>query len=108
MIKFDLLDETILHNFRGGEGDFCAAMFTDELNKIMRGRLEAGCSIGMHCHATSSEVIFILSGNGKTVCDGVEESVTVGDCLYCKKGSSHTLINNGTEPLTFYAVVAEQ
>ena len=108
MIKFDLVDETVLHNFRGGEGDFHTAMVTDELNKIMRGRLEPGCSIGMHCHATSSEVIFILSGQGKTVCNGVEESVTPGDCLYCKKGSSHTLINNGTEPLTFYAVVAEQ
>jgi mannose-6-phosphate isomerase-like protein (cupin superfamily) len=62
----------------------------------------------MHCHDTSSEIIFILSGNGKTVCDGTEESVTAGDCLYCKKGSSHTLINNGTAPLVFYAVVAEQ
>ena len=74
----------------------------------MRGRLEEGCSIGLHCHNTSSEIIFILSGHGKTVCDGLEEAVTAGDCLYCKKGSSHTLINGGTEPLVFYAVVAEQ
>ena len=108
MIKFDLVEKTVMPNFRGGEGNFCVAMVKDDLNKIMKGRLEPGCSIGMHCHDTSSEVIFILSGHGKTVCDGVEEAVTVGDCLYCKKGSSHTLINNGTEPLTFYAVVAEQ
>ena len=108
MIKFESIEETVIPHFRGGEGDFCVAMLKDELNKIMKGRLEAGCSIGMHCHDTSSEIIFILSGHGKTVCDGVEETVTAGDCLYCKKGSSHTLINNGTTPLVFYAVVAEQ
>ena len=108
MIKFDSIEETVMPNFRGGEGDFRTAMFKDDLNKIMRGRLDAGCSIGMHCHETSSEIIFILSGCGRTVCDGVEESVAPGDCLYCKKGSSHTLINDGTEPLIFYAVVAEQ
>ena len=108
MIKLDSIKETIMPNFRGGQGDFCVAMFKDDLNKIMKGRLEPGCSIGMHCHETSSEIIFILSGNGRTVCDGVEEAVTAGDCLYCKKSSSHTLINDSTAPLVFYAVVAEQ
>ena len=108
MIKLDSIKETVMPNFRGGQGDFCVAMFKDDLNKIMKGRLEPGCSIGMHCHETSSEIIFILSGNGRTVCDGVEEAVTAGDCLYCKKSSSHTLINDSTAPLVFYAVVAEQ
>ena len=108
MIDFKHMPDTVLPKFKGGEGQMVAKMFSDEQNRILYATLAPGHSIGLHTHDTSSEIIFILSGNGKTVCDGVEETVTAGDCLYCKKGSSHTLINNGTEPLVFYAVVAEQ
>ena len=44
----------------------CAQMHTDERNKILRGVLAPGHSIGYHIHDTSSEIIFFLSGNGKT------------------------------------------
>lgn len=108
MIKFDKMEPAAFENFKGGEGIFHAAMFADELNRIFKGTLSPGATIGMHTHDTSSEIIFILSGNGKTVCDGVEERVTAGDCLYCKKGSTHTLINDSDKELVFYAVVPQQ
>lgn len=108
MIRFTDSDFKDIPNFKGGNGVFRAAIVSDDKNKILKGILPPGASIGLHIHDTSSEIIFILSGNGTTVCDGKEEKVSSGDCLYCKKGSSHTLKNEGSEDLVFYAVVPEQ
>lgn len=108
MIDFNKLSDTVIHNFYGGEGDTVARMFVDDKNKIMKGKLAPSCSIGMHCHETSSEIIFILSGVGTVIIDGEQETLTADTCHYCQKGQSHTLINNGTEDLVFYAVVPQQ
>lgn len=106
-IDFAHMEEKSLPNFKGGEGTFTPKMYTDEHNKIMRGRLAPGCSIGMHSHDTSSETIFILSGAGKVLENGGETPVAAGDCLYCPLGGSHSLVNCGDEDLIFYAVVPE-
>lgn len=108
LIKLNDIEEKELKAFYGGEGALCAKLFTDGQNKILRGRLEVGSTIGLHVHETSSEIIFILSGKGKSICDGKEEVLSVGDCHYCPKGSEHCLINEGEEDLIFYAVVPQQ
>ena len=105
IIKFDEIKETELKEFYGGEKSLCANMFVDENNKILRGKLVPGASIGAHRHEPSSEIIFIVSGQGKSVCDGVEEFLSAGDCHYCPKGSEHCLINVGQDDLLFFAVV---
>lgn len=121
IIDFKNMDVTVLPNFKGGEKEFAANMFFDGTNRIFKGRLVPGASIGMHTHDDSCEVIFILEGNGTVVemgptrQDGVavqEETVkpvTAGDCLYCPKGHSHSLRNTAAEgDLVFYAVVPKQ
>lgn len=108
VIRFNDIEETQLKGFYGGEGALIANMYVDEKNKILRGRLVPGATIGLHRHVPSSEIIFILSGKGKAVCDGVEELLTAGDCHYCPKGSEHTLVNVGEDDLCFYAVVPQQ
>lgn len=108
MIDFSKIEETSLQSFYGGEGALIASMFTDDKNRILKGRLVPGSTIGLHTHETSSEIIFILSGNGKAILDGTEENLSAGDCHYCKKGSEHTLINDGIEDLIFYAVIPQQ
>ena len=108
IIKFDEIKETELKAFYGGDGALIANMYVDEKNKILRGKLVPGASIGLHRHVSTSEIIFILSGEGKSVCDGKEEMLRVGDCHYCPKGSEHCLINVGDEDLCFYAVVPQQ
>jgi mannose-6-phosphate isomerase-like protein (cupin superfamily) len=108
IIKFDEIKETELTAFYGGEGALIANMFVDENNKILRGKLVPGASVGVHRHIPSSEIIFILSGKGKSICDGKEELLFAGDCHYCPKGSEHCLINVGEEDLLFYAVVPQQ
>ena len=104
-VEFGAMEETAIPGFKGGEGVTHARMFADGRNRIMRGRLEPGCSIGLHTHETSSEIMYFLSGTGKVLCDGVWERVTPGTCHYCPRGSSHTLINDGTEDLVTFAVV---
>lgn len=90
-------------------------MFFDGTNRIFKGRLVPGATIGMHTHDDSCEVIFILEGNGTIVemqpgCDQETASaVSAGDCLYCPKGHTHSLRNTSEEgDLVFYAVVPKQ
>ncbi|MEF9942481.1 MAG: cupin domain-containing protein [Lachnospiraceae bacterium] len=108
VIKFDLLKETVIPNFHGGEKETSTRMFTDGNNKIMYGKLESGASIGLHTHETSSEIIYILQGNGKVLYDGELETVMQGVCHYCPKGHAHSLINDSADVLIFFAVVPEQ
>jgi mannose-6-phosphate isomerase-like protein (cupin superfamily) len=105
VIRFAEMDEKTLEGFYGGKGSFCPKMYVDGNNKILRGRLPVGSSTGAHRHEPTSEIIFILSGKGRAVCDGVEELLLPGDCHYCPQGSEHFLENIGEEDLLFYAVV---
>ena len=115
IIDFNKMDVTVLPNFKGGEKEFAANMFFDGTNRIFKGRLIPGATIGMHTHDDSCEVIFVLEGKGTVAeCapDSSEETlspVTAGDCLYCPKGYSHSLRNTSEEgDLVFYAVVPKQ
>lgn len=108
IIDFNSMEQTAHPNFLGGEGALCAKMFADERNRILHGVLEPGCSIGYHAHETSSEIIYVLSGTGVVKVEDGEEPVVAGQCHYCPKGHSHSLINNSEGPLEFFAVVPQQ
>ena len=104
-IEFDRIEEQIIKNFKGGEKEFRARMYSDDCNRIMKGSLEPGASIGYHSHLEGSEILFVTSGSGKVLVDDTEEPLKAGDCHYCPMGHSHGLINNGDETLEFYCVV---
>ena len=108
LIEFDKMEEQTIPHFQGGEGEFLTKMRVDELGKILRGRLEPGSTIGLHTHDASSEIIYILSGNGRVLYDGAYETVSAGSCHYCPKGHSHSLINDSDALLEFFAVVPVQ
>ena len=105
LLNFGQIPETVIPNMRGGEGQVAAHMFTDSCNKIMKGLLAPGCTIGLHTHDTSSEIICILSGTGKVLCDGEYEPLSAGSVHYCPKGHEHSLINDGTEDLEILAMI---
>ncbi|MGN0298282.1 MAG: cupin domain-containing protein [Lachnospiraceae bacterium] len=107
-LNFDETKETVLNEFYGGQKSLIARMYVDDRNKIMRGKLEPGASIGLHTHKTSSEIIYILEGNGKVEYDDTMENVKAGECHYCPKGHTHRLINDSDKDLIFFAVVPEQ
>ncbi len=108
-LQFDKMEMTVLNKFKGGEGDTKARMLFDGMNKIMRGCLPVGASIGLHTHETSSEIIYILSGDARCIYDDTVEYLKAGECHYCPKGHAHSLINNSdVEELVFFAVVPER
>ena len=113
IIRLEDIQESILPAFKGGDKEFRANMFFDGHNRLFKGRLVPGSSIGLHNHEDSCETIFILSGKGTIleIEDGVEtlKEVLPGDCLFCAKGHSHSLSNTSdSEDLVFYASVVMQ
>ena len=108
MINFTATPETSLPRFKDGEGTFFARFAGDVSCKILYGRLSAGATIGLHTHEDTAEIIFFLSGTGKMLLDGEIEPIGAGLCHYCPKGSAHSMINEGDEEITFYAVVPKQ
>lgn len=107
LIDFEKKENTVLSHFWGGDGELIAKMFQDEQNKILKGTLAPGSNIGMHCHETSSEIIFVISGEGNVLFEDTKETLKAGSCHYCPHGCSHSLRNDGTEDLIFYAVVPQ-
>ena len=114
ILKFDDMPKAILPQFKGGEGDFRANMFFDGTNRILKGILVPGASIGIHKHEGNCEMIYVLGGRGTLLerdSEGNEtiSSVTSGDCLYCPEGDTHSLMNTShDEDLVFFAVVPKQ
>ncbi|MGN0172271.1 MAG: cupin domain-containing protein [Acutalibacteraceae bacterium] len=107
-LDFSAIGDTVLPNFCGGEKELVAAMFSDDQNRILRGRLAPGASIGLHCHEESSEILYILEGRGCVLFDGQREPLEAGVCHYCPKGHEHSLINDSDADLVFFAVVPKQ
>ncbi len=116
IIDFEKIPKSHLISFNGGEKELVANIFNDDRNKILKGLLVPGASIGYHCHTTSSEIIFAVSGKGSVLVNGEEtgienatrETLQAGSCHYCPKGFYHSLINDGEEDLLFFAVVPQQ
>lgn len=108
IIDFNKMAFSELENFKGGENIFNAKMFFDGTNRILFGKLEKNATIGLHTHSDDCEIIYIIDGQGKSICDGKEEILEKGMCHYCGNGHSHCLMNNGTTDLVFFAVVPAQ
>ncbi len=108
LLDLNTMPITTIAHMQGGEGEVRAAMFVDDKNRVFRGTLAPGSSIGLHTHETSSEILYLLSGEAVMVCDGEEERLTPGMVHYCPKGHSHTLLNRSDGDVTFFAVVPQQ
>ena len=81
-ISFDTIAESAIENFKGGEGTFHVHMFQDMNNKIMKGRLVPGSSIGTHTHEGNSEIIYVLSGVGTMEYEDTKEKTSYSSLLY--------------------------
>ena len=111
ILKLDEIALSHMTEFKGGTKELAAHMFFDGTNRIFRGCLVPGASIGVHTHEDSCEVIFVQKGHGLLFePESGHTEVHPGDCLYCPKGHTHSLINpdDASEDLVFLAVVAAQ
>ena len=54
--------------------------------------LSAGNSMNYHSHRNRDEVWVVLSGEGTTIVDGMEQSISAGDVITMSAGCRHTVI----------------
>ena len=54
--------------------------------------LNSGCRMNYHSHRNRDEVWTVVSGEGRTIVDGMEQKVTVGDVIAMEAGCRHTVI----------------
>lgn len=108
LIDFNDIKEMTIPGMNNGTGTMTARMYMDEQGKIIPCTIRAGGSIGVHKHETSDDINYVLSGNGKAICDGQEEMLATGTCHICKKGSEHSIINTGSSDLVLLTVVVER
>lgn len=104
-IDFENMEEIVLNNFYGGQKATIASVFKDDNCKIMYGRLEPGASIGIHTHTNSSEIVFILEGECTIIYDNEKEVIKAGQCHYCPKGHTHSVMNLTENDMHFFTVV---
>lgn len=108
LVDFNEIKEVTIPRMNNGMGEMSAKMFMDEQGKIIPTIIHAGGSIGLHKHETSDDINYILSGTGKAICDGQEETLHAGTCHICKKGSEHSIVNTGDGDLKMLTVVVER
>lgn len=105
IIDFGKIEETSSPNFFGGEKEYRSRMFIDDYGKIVKGRLIPGASIGLHTHEVNYEVMYFIEGEATVIYNGERMTFSPGQVHYCAKGQSHTIINEGTEDVVFFAVL---
>ena len=106
------MKEEIRENMRGGDGSvtirhyFTKDEFTADTRLCARLIIPPGAGIGPHRHETEDEVYIITRGSG-LLDDGTGEArVSEGDAVLTGNGGSHSVRNDGTEPLEMIAVIA--
>ena len=107
LFDFNAMEARTFTGMNGGHGEISAKMFMNGSGKVIVSRLKPGASIGLHTQATGNDINFVVSGRGRALCDGAEETLTPGVCHYCPKGSQHMIENTGSDDLLIYTVVQE-
>lgn len=64
----------------------------EESSMTIKVTLNAGNSMNYHSHKNRDEVWVVLSGTGKTIVDGYEQTVKAGDVITMNAGCRHTVI----------------
>jgi mannose-6-phosphate isomerase-like protein (cupin superfamily) len=60
---------------------------------------EPGGKTPWHRHGHAHEMFFVLSGEAKSVCDGMEVQVKAGESFIVRPGHEHEVINIGKDKL---------
>ena len=107
-IRIHELEGEIIHHMRDGEGSVCKQAFEDDAARIMILTLEPGASIGRHTHDVNFEVFYGIKGKGKVLYEDAEDAMFPGCVHYCPQGGTHSLVNDGDEPLSVFALVAKR
>ena len=105
IIDFNEIKTVKVPHMNGGEGEVNARMEVNEVGRFVECIIPPKSSIGNHLQESNNDITYIISGEGISICDGVEEILKPGVCHVCPKGSTHSIINTGTEDLIFFTIV---
>ncbi|MCL2380363.1 MAG: cupin domain-containing protein [Treponema sp.] len=67
--------------------------------------LEPGASIGYHQHNDEEDTYYILTGIATVNDNGQTRTVYPGEVVFCASGESHSIANDGQEPLEFVSII---
>ena len=81
-------------------------LFTGARSQLVVMTIPPGGDIGLESHAHVEQLIFIASGNGKVILDGVETPLAAGDVVVATPNTRHDVVNTASEPLRIYTVYA--
>ena len=68
--------------------------------------IPAGGEIGLETHSNVEQTLFILSGEGTAILDGVSQPIKIGDALVVTPGTAHNILNGNETPMKIYTVYA--
>jgi mannose-6-phosphate isomerase-like protein (cupin superfamily) len=86
--------------------NFRKVLFTGVLSQLVVMNIPLGGEIGEETHDHVEQTLFILSGEGETLLDGVVTPVGAGDAIVVTPGTRHNIRNTGTTPLQIVTVYA--
>jgi mannose-6-phosphate isomerase-like protein (cupin superfamily) len=86
--------------------NFRTVLHTGSKSQLVVMHIPPGGEIGMETHAGVEQTLFILSGNGTAILDGVEHAIKAGDALVVTPGTEHNVINSNAAPMKVYTVYA--
>ena len=67
--------------------------------------VEPGQAVPFHVHNGENETYYFLSGVGLYNDNGTEVPVAAGMTTFCPAGEGHGVVNTGTAPLRFVALI---
>ena len=112
MVRPKKEQQIVFRCIRGGNGDTEMHNILNSVEELYgKGRtfshmiLAPGNSIGHHKHEGDNEIFYILKGQGLYDDNGTPVRVFPGDTAVCSDGESHSLLNDGDEPLEFIALI---
>jgi len=86
-----------------GNDNFRKVLYTGENSQLVLMSLKEGEDIGEEVH-TVDQFFRIDQGEGKTIINGEEHSISDGFSISIPAGAKHNIINTGTEDLKLYSL----
>ena len=85
---------------------FRKVLFTGAKSQLVVMDIKPGEDIGMEIHPHTEQTLFLLSGEGKSILDGVEKPFLAGDVVVVTPGTNHDFVNTGTTSMKIYTIYA--
>jgi mannose-6-phosphate isomerase-like protein (cupin superfamily) len=85
---------------------FRKVIYTGGKSQLVVMDIKPNESIGAETHQHTEQTLFLLSGEGKSILDGVETPFMAGDVVVVTPGTKHDFVNTGTSSLKIFTIYA--